>query len=593
MKKKMIIPSLLLAGGLSLLFMKSSYIKVSSGLLLGTAITSMMYSGLPKRKKRFTTSQIAAIRSSENQFPCITEAQVAEEASTIQPTALGSDHKRQEWQKAEAVVDGILDHYISLICSKLEYNTIAVFFPAPDNGYALRKHLSRSDKVFKGSILIPRRGILGSLITDGLRPLYEPTFASGNATLYYYDEEQEYTPEETVRSLLVSPIVAEGVNRGILLVDNTVAECYSAEDHAYLNTIASLIGKSVYFAYIAAEHRLEYQRLAAMSNMEKEFWINLDLDSVMNKMVEIIPYAIPCDRLTISIKQENEQTAKIIRVYGHQSEELLNKTFSLGEDNSKSLMTMAYSKDFGFFRNFNRDHYEVRYSEDETKCGDFASFMAVPFGIDKSKGMMLVESVKKDIFSNSNLDLLSRIATSAGLALEKIFVIRQADALATHDGLTGLYNHRHFQKILASKISSCTRYKDPLTLVLCDIDFFKKLNDTYGHPFGDTVLKGVAAKLDSCIRADIDAAARYGGEEFVLILDKTSDTTARDTVERIRQSIEELVFKTVNGQDVKVTMSFGIAAYPEHAREINQLIANADKALYKAKENGRNRVEVY
>jgi diguanylate cyclase (GGDEF)-like protein len=127
---------------------------------------------------------------------------------------------------------------------------------------------------------------------------------------------------------------------------------------------------------------------------------------------------------------------------------------------------------------------------------------------------------------------------------------------------------------------------------MCDIDHFKKFNDTYGHPFGDIVLKGVAAKLESCVR-DIDTAARYGGEEFVLILDKTSHKTAKDLVERIRQAIESMTFRTNEGKDVKVTMSFGIAEYSQHVREIKDLVSWADQALYKAKQKGRNRVEIY
>ncbi|MFW6245722.1 MAG: diguanylate cyclase [Fibrobacterota bacterium] len=591
--KKIIIPAILIAVGISLVFLQGMIPKISSCFLVGTALSSFILSSTPKKRKHLTTSQLAAIRSSENILPKIAEAQIAEETAAVQPSALGSDHRKQEWKRTESVVDSILDHFISLVCSKLEYNTIAVFFPAPDNGYALRRFLSKSEHVNKNSILVPKRGILGSLITEGLKPLYEPHFSNGNATLYYYDEEHSYRHEENVQSVLVSPITAGGVNRGLLLVDNTKANVYTPEDHAYLNSVAATLGQAVYFAYLTTEHKLEYQRLAAMSNIEKEFWRNLDYDFVMDRMTEIIPYAIPCDRLTISIKKEEDAEAKIVRVYGHESEKFLDLTFSPGTSGSKSLMTMAYLKDFGFFRNYNKDHYETRYREDEPKSNVFGSFMAVPFGIDKCKGMMLVESEKRDIFTNSNLDLLSRIATSAGLALEKIFVLRQADALATHDGLTGLYNHRHFQKILSNKIPSCARYNEPLSLVLCDIDYFKKLNDNYGHPFGDKVLRGIASKLENSIRADIDAAARYGGEEFVLVLDKTDQERAKDTVERIRQGIASQVFKTTSGTDVNVTMSFGIAVYPDHARAANELISNADKALYRAKENGRNRVEVF
>jgi diguanylate cyclase (GGDEF)-like protein len=188
---------------------------------------------------------------------------------------------------------------------------------------------------------------------------------------------------------------------------------------------------------------------------------------------------------------------------------------------------------------------------------------------------------------------LSRIATSAGLAVEKVLLLEKANAMATHDGLTGLYNHRQFQQLLKDEITRSGRYNDPLALVIGDIDFFKKVNDTHGHQFGDTVLKNVATLLDASIRTGIDTAARYGGEEFALVLVKTNERQAAETVERIRTAIERLPLKSPSGADVRVTMSFGIAALGRHTREHDDLIKKADKALYRAKECGRNRIEIF
>jgi diguanylate cyclase (GGDEF)-like protein len=165
--------------------------------------------------------------------------------------------------------------------------------------------------------------------------------------------------------------------------------------------------------------------------------------------------------------------------------------------------------------------------------------------------------------------------------------------MATHDGLTGLYNHRQFQQLLKDEITRSGRYNDPLALVIGDIDFFKKVNDAYGHPFGDAVLKNVAALLEASIRAGVDTAARYGGEEFALILVKTAAQQALETTERIRETIGRSPLKSPAGTDVQVTMSFGIAVLGRHTQEHDDLIKKADKALYMAKERGRNRVEIF
>jgi len=593
-QKKMTKPAIfLILAGTLLLIVESGTATFFSGGLMGAGLAILLRAVLPKRRRRYGTTTHLSTRAPENRLPAAVEAVVSDEANAVQATTLSSDHRKKQWQQTETLIDEMLDGFITLIGAKLTYHTIAIFFPSQNDSYFLRRYASKTGFVDNNALIMPRRGILGSLLTEKPRPFYEPNFSNKNATLYYYDDRHDFKSEEMVRSIALSPIEAAGEVRGLLLIDHTENNAYSAADQAFMADTAKLLGQAVYHTYLNTEHSLEYQRLVAMSNTEKDFWKDLEFEAVMDKMQEIIPYAIPCDRLTISLKEEGKPYASIVRAYGQDADEFHKLRFNIGENNPKAIVSMAYSKEFGFFRNFNDDRYEARYTEDESQIGVFASFMAVPFGVDESRGLMLIESTKKDIFTNSDLDLLSRIGTSAGLALEKIFIIRKADALATHDGLTGLNNHRQFQKILATKISACSRYKEPLSLVLCDIDFFKKLNDTYGHPFGDKVLKGIAEKLESNIRVDIDAAARYGGEEFVLILDKTTHDKAKETVDRIRQSIEDMSFKTIDGEVVKKTMSFGIASYPEHARELNDLISKADKALYKAKSGGRNRVVVY
>jgi diguanylate cyclase (GGDEF)-like protein len=307
-------------------------------------------------------------------------------------------------------------------------------------------------------------------------------------------------------------------------------------------------------------------------------------------MVSIVPYAIPCDRLTISLKSDDGKTAIIRRVWGQHTNGLLKHLFSLQE---RTLVGLLYYKNLCFYRDFSPHHYETRYWDGEPKQEEFASFLAFPFGVDTCKGTLFLESFRHEAFTDAHRGLLLRLATSAGLAIEKVKMLEQAQAMATRDGLTGLYNHRHFQQMLKEEINRASRYGDPLALVLGDIDFFKKLNDNYGHPFGDTVLKGVAEKLGESIRESIDIAARYGGEEFALILVKSDKAHAIDTTERVRQTISQTKFKDSRGVDVGVTMSFGIAVFGEHAKDQDALIKRADKALYKAKENGRNRVEVF
>ena len=131
------------------------------------------------------------------------------------------------------------------------------------------------------------------------------------------------------------------------------------------------------------------------------------------------------------------------------------------------------------------------------------------------------------------------------------------------------------------------RQASSLCLILCDIDHFKKINDTHGHPFGDQVLKKVASILKQSIR-QVDLTARYGGEEFAIILEASDEEGGLIQAERVRQSIEDLVFDS-KGEKITITMSFGLAAYPLDGESKAELIDRADQALYAAKEGGRNR----
>ena len=163
--------------------------------------------------------------------------------------------------------------------------------------------------------------------------------------------------------------------------------------------------------------------------------------------------------------------------------------------------------------------------------------------------------------------------------------------LAKTDGLTNLPNHRIFQERLEDSIKRALRNNRPLSLMLMDIDYFKKFNDSYGHSTGDAVLKAVSQVIREHIR-EVDFPARYGGEEFVLILEETNKKKAYEVGERIRYAIEKNDF-FLNNQHLKITISGGIAEFPTDTADKKELIELADSALYRAKKNGRNRLEIY
>ena len=168
----------------------------------------------------------------------------------------------------------------------------------------------------------------------------------------------------------------------------------------------------------------------------------------------------------------------------------------------------------------------------------------------------------------------------------------ELEHLASRDSLTGLLNKREFDKRLKEETKRATRTHHPLALLILDLDHFKRVNDDYGHPCGDKVLRVLAALISKQVR-EIDYVARYGGEEFAVIMAEASEDDAMDAAERIRQTVENHAFTIREDKILKMTVSVGFAMYPDDAANENVLISCADQALYNAKGEGRNRVRYF
>ncbi|AWI06715.1 GGDEF domain-containing protein [Clostridium drakei] len=160
---------------------------------------------------------------------------------------------------------------------------------------------------------------------------------------------------------------------------------------------------------------------------------------------------------------------------------------------------------------------------------------------------------------------------------------------STEDFLTGLINVREFDRLLNRSIKEAIEKNEDLSILLIDIDFFKKVNDTYGHAVGDMVLKDLAYILKQSCRS-FDIVSRNGGEEFTIILLDCDSNHSYKIAEKVRINIEKHCFKLPNGEKLNITVSIGVSSYPDKVKDINNILKIADDALYLAKRNGRNRV---
>jgi diguanylate cyclase (GGDEF)-like protein len=228
----------------------------------------------------------------------------------------------------------------------------------------------------------------------------------------------------------------------------------------------------------------------------------------------------------------------------------------------------------------------------QTRFEDFHSLLVLPLPVkDDVVGTFVVAARRPGAFPTDRREMLGVIANQVAISLQNGHMVQALEEQATTDGLTGLVNHRTFQERFATMLGRAERHNFAVALMLTDIDHFKKINDSYGHPTGDDVLRRVAGLLKASARK-IDITARYGGEEFAIVLESTDRDGAMQLAERIRQEVAQQSFESSKGP-FKATLSLGIAVYPGDGRSKAELIKNADTALYAAKHGGRNQAVHY
>ncbi len=221
------------------------------------------------------------------------------------------------------------------------------------------------------------------------------------------------------------------------------------------------------------------------------------------------------------------------------------------------------------------------------------SLVAVPLKVqEKIVGILYLDDFIPRRFAAEELHLLSILGSFASMSIDNARLHREMCQLASTDGLTGLYNHRIFGQMLKEELSRAERYRQPLSLVMLDVDDFKRFNDTYGHPDGDKVLQAVADILRETLRK-CDIPFRYGGEEFIAILPESGAEAAAVVAERIRQAVQCQSHRLLPAYIHQgVTVSVGVASFPRDGEDGDRLLHRVDQLLYRAKREGKNKVYV-
>jgi diguanylate cyclase (GGDEF)-like protein len=308
------------------------------------------------------------------------------------------------------------------------------------------------------------------------------------------------------------------------------------------------------------------------------------IDAVLEAAQGIAPY----DFAAVTLYNAARGRHKVVRAVGEGAPTVEGLTFN---DNAGLASMAVKNRHYLPYRGEFDSKRQVVYTKGARLKG-MESLLILPLvAQDVPMGTLTLASRTPGVFTDTVRRTLQVLTNQMAVSVTNSRMVRQLKEMATTDGLTGLLNHRVFQEELEKKTKSAERFGHDLSVILTDLDKFKSVNDTYGHPVGDVVLRKFSEVLQNAMR-ETDLVARYGGEEFVVICEQTDARGALNLANRIREEMAKLVFQSEIGE-FRVTCSLGIASFPMHTKEKAKIVELADQALYVAKERGRNRAEVH
>lgn len=400
-----------------------------------------------------------------------------------------------------------------------------------------------------------------------------------------YHHAPYYAQPLKIGAVCATPLLDHGNVRGILVVDRESATPWTRDEEETLAGAARFIFRAIENERIFAqldrakvEQGKLYRAAGALSAATTEAQV---IEAGVNGAREFAAF----DFAVVTLFDRTTSEHEICAVSGEGAETLVGQRFK----HNSGLVSMVVA---------NRHALPYRGDYDATHQVVFTrrlvppnmpSLLVLPLLVhDRALGTLVLGSKRRSAFGDSVRPALEVLASHIAVSLSNARMLVRLEQMATLDGLTGLFNKRALTEIGTQKLKSALRFNKPLSLLICDIDHFKKVNDTYGHDQGDVVIKGFADVLKR-VKRDTDAVGRFGGEEFVVVCEETDERGAALLAERIRAELELTTFHTEQGT-LNVTCSIGVAPFPSCGENWDALFKSADEALYLSKRGGRNRV---
>lgn len=394
--------------------------------------------------------------------------------------------------------------------------------------------------------------------------------------------------DQKIRSIVAAPLMLDGKCLGVIYLDNRLAwGFFSQDDVEILQAITNHVVVGLETARtaqleisIVAER--EQRRLAeTMRHISTVLNSTLDLSKVLEEALAAVAELIPYDSGGIALVDED--SFEFVALRGHVNSEMLkHQKLLLADDPLFS--EMSHTLKPLIINDIESDHRFKGYGRNTAKA-----WLGVPLIVQQEVvGFIGLDRNRAFSITERDAEIAMTFAAQASIAITNARLFGEVQRLAISDGLTEIFNRRYFFELGEHEWKRTRRYDHPLSAMMIDVDYFKRINDNYSHATGDLVLRTVAQTCRANLR-ETDILGRYGGEEFAVLLPDTDVSAALLTAERLRHAIAELVFQTDRGE-VYVTASIGVAGITDQTDSVAELLDRADRGLYIAKEAGRNRV---
>jgi len=533
------------------------------------------------REKEDLRTEVIRFKTSAQAFNPSKESERSHRVWPLTP-----DEREKRVAPVHLRFDRAIENLFWLFKEAVEQVHHCVLFMPEENGDRFRLHKCVGGdlrEILPSSVVSEGEGLIGFALKE--RRLYRVGHLSSGPDALGYA-----SPDPPIQSLMVNTLIQDGRVEGIVVVDSLRPVAFNEEEEDLFLRLCQQVLEAV-------ENRREHQsiqnralELSTLVAVGESLGSKLELDHRLKTMADKIKEVIPFDHCLIFLVDLGERCAELKVARGFSDDRLIGQVVPLYEGYLAlvvKLRTPIIKVDL-----HKRDLGRKVFPEGSGIELKPASFLGLPMIVqDRVIGIFAIASQRPRAFDEQHKEFLRMLCSQAAISIADAKLHDEVNRMATTDGLTGVTNHRRFQERLNDEVERQARESGRFSLLMVDVDHFKNINDRFGHPAGDHVLRQVASILVKTVRK-VDVVARYGGEEFSVVLLNSGPKESYQLAERVRRAVEGLEI-VIGGQNLKVTISLGMAVYPDDALDRQTLIELADRALYAAKQNGRNQTCLY